>query len=367
VRKLIHAGRRQRRWLTMPIANAGLHARKAVAAVPGILLCLACAALAFVIQLAEERAFAHPYVEAVVLAILLGMIVRSVWRPGPRWAPGIAFSAKFLLELAVMMLGASISFGSIAASGTALLAGIVGAVVLALVASYAISRALGLTHHLSILIACGNSICGNSAIAAVAPIIGAGGQAVASAIAFTAVLGVGMVLALPLASPLFHLSETQYGTLAGLTVYAVPQVLAATLPVGLVATQIGTLVKLVRVLMLAPIVVLLCLFCDRLQRGADRAADAAKKPGLPHLVPWFIVGFVLLAGLRSLGLIPDVAVSPAASASFILTIISMSALGLEVDLRLIGRVGPRVTFAVTGSLIVLFVISMALIRALGIA
>src|SRR6185503_8569584 len=161
----------------MPIDRADSRRNKAIAAVPGILLCLACAALAFAIQLAEERAFAHPYVEAVVLAILLGMIVRSAWRPGPRWAPGIAFSARVLLELAVMMLGASISFGSIAASGPALLAGIVGAVVLALVASYAISRALGLTHHLSILIACGNSICGNSAIAAVAPIIGANSQA----------------------------------------------------------------------------------------------------------------------------------------------------------------------------------------------
>src|SRR5690606_37559890 len=101
-----------------------------------------------------------------------------------------------------------------------------------------------------VLVACGNSICGNSAIAAVAPVIGATSRDVAASIAFTAVLGIGMVLSLPLLVPLLDLSETQFGVLAGLTVYAVPQVLAATTPVGALSVQLGTLVKLVRVLML---------------------------------------------------------------------------------------------------------------------
>ena len=92
----------------------------------------------------------------------------------------------------------------------------------------AICRLLGLPLRMSILVACGNSICGNSAIAAVAPIIDADGDDVASSIAFTAVLGVVVVLGLPLLVPLLKMSLTQYGVLAGLTVYAVPQVLAAT-------------------------------------------------------------------------------------------------------------------------------------------
>ena len=86
---------------------------------------------------------------------------------------------------------------------------------------------------MAILVAAGNSICGNSAIAAVAPVIGASSKDVASSIAFTAVLGVVVVLLLPLAVPLLHMTELQYGVLAGLTVYAVPQVLAATAPIGL--------------------------------------------------------------------------------------------------------------------------------------
>ena len=169
------------------------------------------------------------------MAILLGMAVRSFWKPAPRWQSGIAFSAKQLLEVAVMLLGASISFAAIAASGVALL-GVDrrGRRDRALRLSFGISRMLGLPTRLSILIACGNSICGNSAIAAVAPVIGATNDEIASSISFTAILGVMMVLGLPLLIPLLQLSATQYGILAGLTVYAVPQVLAATVPAGLV-------------------------------------------------------------------------------------------------------------------------------------
>lgn len=226
-----------------------------VALIPGILLCIAVAGVSALLERAELGIFQHPYVEALVMAILLGMAVRSFWKPAPRWQSGIAFSAKQLLEVAVMLLGASISFAAIAASGVALLASIAAVVVVALCVSFGISRLLGLSTRLSILIACGNSICGNSAIAAVAPIIGANNDEIASSISFTAILGVMMVLGLPLLIPLLQLSATQYGILAGLTVYAVPQVLAATVPAGLVSTQIGTLVKLMRVLMLGPVVV----------------------------------------------------------------------------------------------------------------
>src|SRR6185295_14484806 len=162
-------------------------------------------------------------------------------------------------------------------------------------------RALDLPRHMAILIACGNSICGNSAIAAVAPIIGAKPGDVASSIAFTAVLGVIVVLGLPLLVPILELSLTQYGTLAGLTVYAVPQVLAATLPIGELSNQVGTIVKLVRVLMLGPVVLGLALLMGRM-RSASAAPGERRWPPLRELVPWFIVGFLLLALVRSLGL-----------------------------------------------------------------
>ena len=332
------------------------------AAVPGLILCIGITAVAMVLQNWQDAAFGHAYVEALVIAILLGIAIRSVWQPGEIWRAGISFSAKTLLEIAVVLLGASISLGAIVASGPALLSGIAATVVTALAASYATSRALGLPRRVSILIACGNSICGNSAIAAVAPVIGADSDDVASSIAFTAILGVVVVLGLPLFIPLLALTETQYGVLAGLTVYAVPQVLAATVPISAVSAQLGTLVKLVRVLMLGPVVVLLSLFRSRLN-----ASGAAPRPGLFYLVPWFIIGFLLLATVRTLGLIPPALLGPIIVSAKVLTVISMAALGLGVDLRVVGRVGGRVTVAVVVSLLVLLAISIALIRLLRIA
>ena len=342
---------------------------------PGLLLCLAVTGAAMLLERLEKAAFGASWLEALVLAILVGTAVRTIWSPSTRWFAGINFSAKTLLEVAVLLLGASISAGMIVAAGPLLIAGIAGIVVLAIAASYAIGRALGLPHRMSMLVACGNSICGNSAIAAVAPIIGADGEDVAASIAFTAVLGVLVVLGLPLLPAVLHLTGLQYGVLAGLTVYAVPQVLAATAPLGTIAVHMGTLVKLVRVLMLGPVVLGLSLLTRRLRDETDEAAPHVTagdrpQPGklpLHKLVPWFIVGFLVLAALRSADLVPHAALAPTALAANLLTIVSMAALGLGTDLRVVARAGTRVIAAVTLSLVLLGGISLGLIRLLGIA
>ncbi len=328
---------------------------------PGIALCAVIALAAMGLQWIEEHWTGRPWLEALVIAILIGTIVRTLWTPDRRWVPGIGFSAKTLLEIAVMLLGASISFQAVLDAGAGLILGIAVVVALAIGASYGLGRWLGLPSRMAMLVACGNSICGNSAIAAVAPVIGAKPEDVASSIAFTAILGVIVVLTLPLLVPLFGLSMTQYGVLAGLTVYAVPQVLAATVPVSLVSTQLGTLVKLVRVLMLGPVVIVLSLVAGR------DTKDAKPRLSWSRLVPWFIVGFLSLALLRSLGAIPDAVLRAVVPAATLLTVISMAALGLGVDLKVLRSVGARVTLAVTLSLLVLIAISLGLIRLLGIA
>jgi len=328
---------------------------------PGLLLCLAVSGAAIGLERLEAAAFGATWLEALVLAILVGTAVRTLWSPGQRWTPGISFGARTLLEVAVMLLGASISATMVAAAGVDLILGIAGIVVVAIAASYGVGRLLGLPHRMAMLVACGNSICGNSAIAAVAPVIGASGEDVASSIAFTAVLGVLVVLGLPLLAPLLHLSGLQYGVLAGLTVYAVPQVLAATAPLGAVAVQMGTLVKLVRVLMLGPVVLVLSL--ARRQDGGVRGA----RPPLHKLLPWFILGFLGLAALRSLNVLPPVLLGPMAATASLLTIISMAALGLGTDLKVVARAGGRVVAAVTVSLVLLGGISLGLIRLLGVA
>ncbi len=342
---------------------------------PGLMLCIVVTVAAGLLQAVEVRLVGQAYLEALVLAILLGVAIRTLWTPGERWRPGVGFSAKILLEVAVVLLGASVSAATVLALGPALLGGIVLTVAVAIAASYAIGRALGLPQRMAVLVACGNSICGNSAIAAVAPVIGADGDDVASSIAFTAVLGVIVVLLLPLLVPLLQMSLTQYGVLAGLTVYAVPQVLAATLPIGELSNQVGTVVKLVRVLMLGPVVLALSLLTRRLRDEADEAAPAVTAgdrpkrggPALHELVPWFIVGFLVMLAARTFGLIPEGLLTPIKTAASLLTTVSMAALGLGVDVRVVARAGARVTAAVTLSLAVLGGISLGLIRLLGVA
>ena len=144
--------------------------------------------------------------------------------------------------------------------------------------------------------------------------------------------------------------------MAGLTVYAVPQVIAAAAPGGLVAMQAGTLVKLLRVLMLGPVILVLG-FLERRRSGTPSRRSAV-------LLPWFIVGFVLLATIRSLGLVPEsVQGIPPVLASG-LTVVAMAGLGLSVDIRAIAAAGGRVVVAASLSLAVLLGVSYLAILAL---
>ena len=337
---------------------------------PGLALTLLVAAAAVGVAALEVRALGEPVIEALVVAILVGMAVRTLWTPPATFGPGVRFAGRELLEVAVLLLGVSVDLPLLLAAGPALAVGIVLLVVIGLAASYALGLALGLPRKLAVLVACGNSICGNSAIAAVAPVIDADPEHVVSAIAFTAILGVVVVLGLPLLMQPLGLSDYQYGVLAGLSVYAVPQVLAATFPVSALAGQVGTLVKLVRVLMLGPVVLFFALARRRsLARSAGQQGGGA--PSLPgvrvtRLVPWFIVGFLALAALRSAGLVPDALVGPARSVSGWLTIAAMAALGLGCDVRAVLRAGRPVVLTVTGSLVALLALSIALIHVLGI-
>ena len=325
---------------------------------PGLALCVAIAGAAYGGQALENRLLGHALFEALVLAILFGVVVRAVRPLDTRWAPGIRLAAKTLLEVAVLLLGASVNLPALLHAGPTLLVGIALTVTIGIIASYGISRALGLTHRMSLLVACGNSICGNSAIAAVAPVIRADGKDVASSIAFTAILGVVLVLVLPIAGRMMGLSLYQYGVVAGLTVYAVPQVMAATFPVSELSGQVGTLVKLARVLLLGPVVLVLAI--------GHRSSEGGQRLKVSQFVPWFIVGFVLLAVARSAGLVPPVVAEPMRVTTGLLMVLSMAALGLGVDLRGLAAVGTRVTLAVSGSLVGLVVAAVTLIHTLHI-
>ena len=343
---------------TVPFPHGPRRAWRATKAIaPGLALCGLVTLAAFALQGLETRLLGRAWLETLVLAILIGAAVRTAWPLGPRWNAGIDFGARLVLELAVALLGASVSLTMIAGAGLALFGAVACLVGLGIASSYGLGRLFGLPPRMATLIACGNSICGNSAIAAVAPVIGADGEDVTSAIAFTAILGVGVVLGLPPLDVALQMSPRGFGVFAGLTVYAVPQVLAATAPVSAVSVQVGALVKLARVLMLGPVVVTLALM-------APKAVACPIRPPLHRLAPWFILAFLGLAAARSAGAIPTAWLAPIAHAAGALTSLSMAGLGLGVDARMIARAGPRVASVVVLSLAVLGALALGLIGAL---
>jgi uncharacterized integral membrane protein (TIGR00698 family) len=334
---------------------------------PGLALVVAVSALAWAAERVLTAAVGHPTLEAIVLAILIGAVVRALWSPPDRFGPGIAFAAGLLLEVSIVLLGFGADLQQFIRAGLPLVASIIGVVVVAIVAGVAIGRALGLSPVHALLVACGNAICGNSAIAALAPVVGARRDEVASAIAYTAVLGVVVILGLPFLAPIFGLNDYQYGILAGLTVYAVPQVIAAAYPVSLLAGQTATLVKLVRVLMLGPLVVVLSLRRRRAERRAHAQLTESPAAALAHtgagaLLPWFVVGFILTGALRSAGVVSIPFADDARDGARLLTVLAMAALGLNVDIQAIRKVGPGVAATVTGSLIVMVTIALMIVR-----
>ena len=344
----------------MDEAGEQARGRGVLALAPGILISVAVGLVAWAIGQVEIRLFGQAWIEPLVLAIVLGVLIRLVWTPGPRAFPGIRFTAKPVLEVAVALLGATVSAQALAAAGMPLLIGVVAFVVVALIGGYAIGKAMGLPDRMAILIAAGNAICGNSAIAAVAPVIRAESKDVAAAIAFTAVMGVFVVLLLPVLGVALSMTQQSYGVLAGLTVYAVPQVLAAAAPMGPVAVEVGALIKLVRVLMLGPVCFVLGLLAPRLE-GAP-GAGPARRPSLRHLVPWFIVVFLVLLAARSIGWIGEDLADPIGRVVKVLTVLAMAALGLGVDPRGLVEAGPRV--AAVSVLTILLLIAVAVVPAL---
>ncbi|MGV2128589.1 YeiH family protein [Agrobacterium vitis] len=334
--------------------------RPVVSLAPGIALSSAVALGGYALAFTVQRVTGRTPVDALVWCILLGTLVKSLFVLPQVVNKGIHLCAKTVLELAIVLLGASVSISQIAGSGFTLIAWVIAVVCCGLVSSYVIGRVIGLPHPLALLVACGNSICGNSAIMAAAPVIGADADEVASSIAFTAVLGILVVLLLPLVAFQAGLDPRHYGILAGMTVYAVPQVLAATASFGLVSLQIGTLVKLIRVMMLGPVLLGLGMSARGMEMGSGRANE--RKIGFAHLAPWFIIGFLALMAARSLDVLPHGLLEPSQHLSGFLTTLSMAALGLQVDLRSLLASGGRVLAAGSLSILALGAIALTAIH-----
>lgn len=327
---------------------------------PGVLAAGAIASIAFLLARLQVVTIGHALLDPLVIGLVIGLLVRAAWTPPARIEKGIAFAGKQLLEFAIVLLGITLNLGALVEAGWKILASVLLLVSMTLLLGVGIGKALGLNARLATLVAVGNAICGNSAIAAVAPVIRAKKEEIAAAIALTAVLGVGVVLVLPLLVPLLNLSHERYGVVAGLSVYAVPQVLAATFSVSATSGQIGSLVKLTRVMMLGPVVALFAWMYR--ERGEGQAARLQ----VSKFLPWFVIGFFFFAAIRTAGLVPSALIDPATDLSRILTAVAMAGLGLGVDIRTVRQFGGAVVNVVLILTVLLVISALTVTAVLGI-
>jgi len=319
--------------------------------VPGLVVC----ALAVVISLGLNRLL--PTVSPLLLAIVLGAMLSNMVRLPVIVEPGLTFSAKRLLRLGVALLGLQLLFSNIAGLGVGMIAVVVAIVVGGILASVLAGRLLGLSQTQSLLIACGFSICGAAAVAAVDGVIEADEEEVVTAVALVIMFGTLMIPLVPLAGHAMGLSTTELGLWAGGSIHEVAQVVAAGSAIGGSALGLAVVVKLARVLMLAPVMAIISL---RRRRAADPSTGEVGATGRrPPIVPLFVGGFIAMAVLRSSGVVPTTVVDGTKVVQTALLASAMFALGCGVNLAALKRVGPRPVILAVISTVIVAAISLA--------
>jgi uncharacterized integral membrane protein (TIGR00698 family) len=280
-----------------------------------------------------------PALGAVTMAIVCGVVWGNLRPPGARLQPGVRFSEKTVLAWAVALLGARLDLGVLTALGPGALAAVVGCVALTLLLGRALARPLELPVPLAVLLGVGTAICGSSAVAAAAPLVARDRPADAGlAVGVVNLLGTLGILLLPLVATALALDPNGAALLIGGSLQAVGHVVAAGFTLGDPVGEAATAVKMGRVALLVPLVVILGVVYGR----GPRAGDAARAPGALRLrLPGYLYGFVALAALHNLGWLPA-AVEPAAGhASKALLAIAMAAIGLRIQLRTMLRQAPK--------------------------
>lgn len=284
-----------------------------------------------------------PLLGAPVLGVLLGLAVaiartrRAATRPDPL-APGLKFASSRVLQIAIVLLGAQLSLAQVADTGAAALWVLLAVIAAGLAGAAVLGRALGVQRDLRTLIGVGTAICGGSAIAAATPVLRAAPARVAYALSTVFACNIAAVLLFPVAGELVGMSQETFGIFAGAAINDTSSVLAAAAAFGEEATDAAVVVKLTRTLGLIPVVVVLSVLVARREEADD---GAGTRPGVWRLVPWFLVGFLVLAAVNSLGLIPQAAQQPLATVATFCITVALCAVGASTDLAGLRRTGPR--------------------------
>lgn len=241
-----------------------------------------------------------PAVGSLTWAVLLGALAANLGLIPHSAEPGLKVATRKFLRVGVILLGFSLSIFAILRLGAPVIALVVITLVLTLGCTVWLGARLGLGHARSLLIATGFAICGASAIAAMEENAEADDDDVAVAIAMVTICGTVAMIVLPLLQAPLGLTDVQYGSWAGASVHEVGQVVAAASPAGAAALSVAVVVKLTRVLLLAPVVAGVSV----LRRRRMSEANTDTQPALPPLVPLFVLGFLASVAIRSTGLVP---------------------------------------------------------------
>lgn len=317
-----------------PIAAANrfltLRLFQALLTLPGLGLAFAAVAIA------HFGSLIFPSFNMLLIAIVLGIAVRNLI-PLPRvFNPGLNFSAKRLLRLGIVLLGLQLAIGSIVSLGPGIAVLIVLVVIAGFTTTLVVGHWLGVNMSQRLLIACGFSICGAAAVAAAEGVLETEDESeVITAIALVVLFGTLMIPTIPLLTSLLGLTQLQGGLWAGAAVHEVAQVVAAGGAISSIALELAVLVKLGRVLLLAPVVMGLSIYRRRV---VSRTASQNKKP---PLVPLFVLGFIGMMALASSGLVPPAGLEVASMVQAVVLAAAMFALGASVEVRSLLRVGPR--------------------------
>ena len=293
-----------------------------VALAPGLALTAGIAALAFSLRLIPGIATLSPMIPAVLLGAVLH---NSVGAPLAA-REGVAFSLRSVLRFSIILLGLQITARQAGELGVGGLAEIAAALLSTLAFTILMGRVLGVARGLALLIGVGTSICGASAVLAAKVATAGDDEDAAYAVACVTVFGTLAMFAYPAAESFLHLSPRAYGLWAGSSIHEIAQAVAASFQGGGDAGQFGTIAKLTRVAMMAPVVIALGEMTAQL--GLAGEGERRRPP-----FPWFLVGFLALAALNSLVAIPRVLSAPIGVGATFLLSMAMAAMGLHTDLR----------------------------------
>lgn len=272
---------------------------------------------------------------ASVIALFLGMLIHHFRRPGSLLTAGLKFTSKKILKFAIILLGASLNIRIVLEVGRLSLCVMVFTLFTCFGVGHFVGRALGINWKLSNLISAGTGICGGSAIAAIAPVIDAEDSDIAYAMSATFLFDMAMIVLFPIMGRALGLSDMAYGLWAGTAVNDTSSVVAAGYAFSEAAGDFATMVKLTRTLSIIPTVIAFALISAHLKRKAGAAEGRSANAGfhITRIFPWFILGFLALTAVNSLGVIPAAVSAGMKDVSKFLMIAALAAIGLNTSFR----------------------------------